>query len=51
LLVSAVFAVSGLLLTLLSPAPVMTRLLLLTAIVLIPLLWIAVSAHRCLTAA
>ena len=51
LLVSVVFAVSGLLLTLLSPAPVVRGLLLLTAIVLIPLLWIAVSARRCLIAA
>lgn len=48
--VAAVFAVSGVLLTLLSPAPVTTGLLLVSAFVLIPLLWIAVSARRCLAA-
>ena len=51
LLVSAVFPLLGLLLTLLSPAPVTIGVLLLTAIVLLPMLWIAVSARRCLTAA
>jgi hypothetical protein len=49
--VSAVFAALGLLLTLLSPAPATIGLVLLTAIVLVPMLWIARSARRCLTAA
>jgi hypothetical protein len=49
--VSAVFAISGALLTVLSPAPVTTGLLLLAAIVLLPLLCITVSAQRCLAAA
>jgi hypothetical protein len=51
LAVSAVFPALGVLMTLLSPAPVATGLLLLTAIVLVPMLGIAVSARRCLTAA
>lgn len=51
LLVSAVFSVLGVLLTLISPAPVTIGLVSLTAIVLAPMVWIAVSARRCLTAA
>lgn len=51
LVVSVMSAVSGVLLTLLSSVPVARGLLLLTAIVLIPLLWVAVSARRCLIAA
>lgn len=51
LVVSVILAVSGVLLILLSRAPVARSLLLLTAIVLIPLLWVALSARRCLIAA
>jgi len=49
--VSGVFTALGVLLTLLSPAPALIGLVLLAPIVLAPMLWIAVSAHRCLTTA